>query len=130
MTFTKRAQCTESSWYDMSSTMTQTPTRVPPWNRNGSVRSSVSVTHPNRTLMQEELKRPSPNWYTYTCSWFQMQINNNACGPQQPEKTTPKTRHYPTRDRAELPEPHQSNAKQLDVYNTSQPLPSSLTEVY
>ena len=59
------------------------------------------------TLMQEELKRPSPNWYTYTCSWFQMQINNIACGPQQPEKTTPKTRHYPTRDRAELPEPHQ-----------------------
>ena len=59
-----------------------------------------------------------------------MQINIIACGPQQPEKTTPKTRHYPTCDRAELPEPHHSNAKQLDVYNTSQPLPSSLTEVY
>ena len=36
----------------------------------------------------------------------------------------------PTCDRAELPKPRHSDAKQLDVYNTSQPLPSSLTEVY
>ena len=40
------------------------------------------------------------------------------------------TRLLPTCDRAELPEPRHSDAKQLDVYNTSQPLPSSLTEVY
>ena len=39
-------------------------------------------------------------------------------------------RLYPTCDRAELPKPRHSDAKQLDVYNTSQPLPSSLTEVY
>ena len=39
-------------------------------------------------------------------------------------------RLHPTCDRAELPEPRHSDAKQLDVYNTSQPLPSSLTKVY
>ena len=84
----------------------------------------------HRSKLEREWKQPRPDWYKYTCSWLQMQINIIACGPQQPEKTTPKTRHYPTCDRAELPEPRHSNAKQLDVYNTSQPLPSSLKEVY
>ena len=128
-----KAPCTESSsykMYDDTDPSKSTPLEQVRFCQIQCVRDTPQNRRTKKIITLNLKEKGNDPVRNGTSTRLQMQINIIACGPQQPEKTTPKTRHYPTCDRAELPEPHHSNAKQLDVCNTSQPLPSSLTEVY
>ena len=96
--------------------------KYPPWNRYGSFKFNVSVTHlKTGTLSVRRIETTQSGLVqVHRC-----RSTSFACGPQQPGKptwnNTPSTNMWPSGI---------TSAKQLDVYNTSQPLPSSLTEVH
>ena len=119
--------------------MTQTPAKVPPLEQVRFCQiQCVRDTPQNRrtkkiiTLnLKENGNDPVRLVHVHVFMVPDADQHHLLCEPQQPGKPTrngtPSTRHVTER---KYLRPRHSDAKQLDVYDTSQPLPSSLTEVY